>query len=211
MITAINSKVDYTYYAYPKNELEETRVKKFSSLLLAAMLVFAFTACNAAPSSSEPAPAPEPKDYTNILLSAREKEINDALAIIGKQDGDVTFTHNPYEANAEQIKTNVDMTLDVLGLAPEQLDDLGLSVSLMSPSVYCVAIIKPTDGNETAVLEALDQYWKLQQQTYETYLPNLYEIAKDAKLEVLQSGEILFVMCENADAMTATLKEELAK
>ena len=49
--------------------------------------------------------------------------------------------------------------------------------------------------------QALQDYIDRQQQNFEMYLQDQYEVAKNAKLETLKDGTILMVMCEDQDTV----------
>lgn len=183
-------------------------MKRIITLFAVAAMILALVGCGAQANT----PQPTAKDYTEILKNARDEESNQYDSIIGKdQDGKLILTHNPQELPAEDAKGLIDMTLDVVGLKEEQVENLALSSSLMNIRAYCVAIVKPTAGNEQAVAQALTDYRARQQQAFENYLPDQYEVTKAAKMETLKTGEVVLVMCQDAETIFNAIVQALEK
>ncbi len=188
---------------------EVTNLKKLVSILLAIVLLAAAAGCGSQDGGSS---QPAAKDYTAILVGARDEEANQYNPVIGKgEDGKLTLTHNPNEADADGAQGMIEMTLEVMGLQEQQIEDLALSSSLMNISAYCVAIVKPAQGSGQAVAEALQNYLEQQQKSFENYLPDQYQITKDAKLETLKSGEVVLVMSQNAAEIFEKIQKEIEK
>ena len=55
----------------------------------------------------------------------------------------------------------------------------------------------------------MEQYVKGQQQSFQNYLQDQYDIAKDAKIKELPSGEIVLVMCEDAADVAGKIEKAL--
>lgn len=158
-------------------------MKRYLIALLGVLLCVALAACGGKPASSG---AAEPKDYASILTAARSEEDNEYQAILAKN------------ALTEDEAAMAQMTLDVLGLTADQLDDYAISLSLINVRAYAVAILKPAEGQADAVKEGAEQFVKAQQQSFQNYLQDQYEVAKAAKVEQLPSGEVVLVMCEDS-------------
>ena len=58
--------------------------------------------------------------------------------------------------------------------------------------------------------QALQDFVTHEQMSMEHYLEDQYQIAKAAKVEVLPSGEVVLVCCENSDAVLSAIKTALA-
>ena len=82
--------------------------------------------------------------------------------------------------------------------------DLGLMVS-----AYGIAAIYPAAGKSDAVLEGLNAFIDRQKQSFEQYLADQYEIASNARLETLEDGTILLVMCEDQDAVFDAIRDTI--
>ena len=82
--------------------------------------------------------------------------------------------------------------------------DLGLMVS-----AYGIAAIYPAAGKSDAVLEGLNAFIDRQKQSFEQYLADQYEIAGNARLETLEDGTILLVMCEDQDAVFDAFRDTI--
>ena len=88
--------------------------------------------------------------------------------------------------------------------------DFAASVSGMMVQSYGIAIVKPAEGKADAVKQALQDFVTHEQMSMEHYLEDQYQIAKAAKVEVLPSGEVVLVCCENSDAVLSAIKTALA-
>ena len=60
------------------------------------------------------------------------------------------------------------------------------------------------------MMAALEAYVASEQQSMEHYLEDQYQIAKNAKVETLPSGEVVLVCCEDSDTVLVNLKKALA-
>lgn len=185
-----------------------------AALLAGAVLVtmaFSLTACGK-PTSS-PSTSSTPKDYTQILHDARPEEDNEYEMIFSKgDDGKFTAQYGYSESyEAGQLNDEIEnMLWPLLGLEDDMVEDFAASVSGMMVQSYAIAIVKPAPGKTDAVVDALKAYVLSEQQSMEHYLEDQYEIAKNAKVETLPSGEVVLVCCENSDTVLANLKKALA-
>ena len=118
--------------------------------------------------------------YQTAIESARDAEMNEAIGIL--------------------TDTGDDMA-DVSAFA--------LSVSPMNIKAYGIAAIYPAAGKSDAVLEGLNAFIDRQKQSFEQYLADQYEIASNARLETLEDGTILLVMCEDQDAVFDAIRDTI--
>ena len=172
-------------------------MKKILALALAAALsVSMLTACGSkteTPDSNAPSSSTQgnvtltPEEQTDRYLEAFDKsEIDPEMLEINPP-----FT-SPEEGDGELI-------MDYFGFDPEQMESYAMSFSMMNVMAYGVAAIKPAEGEEENVLASLQAWVDQQNQAFEHYLADQYEVAQQAKLETLSDGTILLVMCENSD------------
>ena len=186
----------------------KSMTKRLLAALLAVAALFALVGC----SKSDKADA-APKDYTKILHDARPDEDNEYDMIFSPgEDGKFTAQYGySAEYEADQLSDEVaNMLMPLLGLEADMYDDIAASVSGMMVSVYGVAIVKPAEGKADAVKQALQDFVTHEQMSMEHYLEDQYQIAKAAKVEVLPSGEVVLVCCENSDAVLSAIKTALA-
>ena len=59
------------------------------------------------------------------------------------------------------------------------------------------------------VREALQGYVDRQRSSFEFYLPDQYQVAQDARLETLEGGTVLLVMCQDADQVLEAIRSDL--
>lgn len=186
----------------------------FAALLAgAALLAMALSLAACGKSASSSSASSTPKDYTKILHDARPEEDNEYYMIFSKgADGKFTAQYGYSESyEADQLSDEIEnMLWPLLGLEDDMVDDFAASVSGMMVQSYGLAIVKPAQGKTDAVVDALKAYVLSEQQSMEHYLEDQYQIAKNAKVETLPSGEVVLVCCENSDTVLANLKKALA-
>ncbi len=182
-------------------------MKRMMSILLAVVLAFSLVACGGSTGSAAPA---EPKDYKQIIVDARTAEQNEAFTVVA-YDGETysAVGAGGDDMSAEDLAGFGGMLLEILGLTAEDVDSFALSVSMMNVHSYGVAIMKPAEGKTEAVTAGLQNFIDLQISSQEFYLRDQYEIAKAAKLQTMPSGEVVMVMCENADDVFASIEAAL--
>ena len=91
--------------------------------------------------------------------------------------------------------------LENLGLLVEDMKAFAVSSSVMNVQAYGIAAVMPAEGKAETVTSALQSYIDAQKASFEQYLADQYEVASSAKLETLEDGTILMVMCEDQDTV----------
>lgn len=167
-------------------------MKRIFSLIL-AMSLLTLTACSGGGASSAGEGGTPPATltaeertqlYVDAITGARSEEDNQYNAILSSAEDDMA-----------------EMTFQLLGVAAGDMESFAVSVSLMNVKAYGVAVIKPAEGKADAVKEGLQGFIDLQQQNFAQYLPDQHEIAQSARLEALEDGTLIMVMCEGQDAV----------
>ena len=143
--------------------------------------------------TGEPSEAPEtetPETETpaagalaDAITAARTDEENEAYPVFADKDA------------------VEDAYYQVVGFTAADVDELAMSVSLINIKAYGIVIARPAEGCADTVKAGLQAFIDTQCANFETYLADQYEIAKNAKLETLDDGTIVMVMCENADTV----------
>ena len=178
------------------------KMKKLLTAAAAASLaLFALVGCGGKDASSGQA---EAKDYAQIIHDARTDEVNEAMLILSSDaEGNFTATDGPVaDMTEDDIKAQADnFILPMLGLEAGDYEEFAASVSTMNVRSYGVAIVKPAEGKAGDVQTALENYVTSQQMAMENYLADQYEIAQNAKLEQLDDGTVVFVMCADQDTV----------
>lgn len=186
----------------------KSMTKRLLAALLAVAALFALAGC----SKSDKADA-APKDYTKILHDARPDEDNEYYMIFSPgEDGKFTAQYGYSDSyDAAQLDEEIrNMLLPLLNLEEGDYTDFSASVSGMMVQSYALAIVKPAEGRQEAVKQALLDFVTSEQSSMEHYLEDQYAIAKAAKVEVVPSGEVVLVCCENSDAVLSAIKTALA-
>lgn len=173
------------------------KLKKGLPLSLAAlMLVSALGGCTSAvkPEESETIKTPEELTtaYKAAIEGVRPQEENDAYSILTTADDSMS-----------------EMIFHLLGVTADDMTAYAISVSAMRTQAYGVAVIMPAADKSDKVQEGLKAFIELQKSNFNMYLMDQYDIASAAKVETLDDGTILLVMCEGQDAILASMKETL--
>ena len=114
------------------------------------------------------------------------------------QNGGEMVEYNPVITEKKEDDLS-SMILETLGLQSEDMQAFGISVSMMNVQAYGIAAVMPANGKTEAVQEALQAFLDRQRQSFEQYLAAQYEVAKNARLETLEDGTVLMVMCQDQD------------
>lgn len=138
--------------------------------------------------TGEPSEAPETETpaagaLADAITAARTDEENEAYPVFADKDA------------------VEDAYYQVVGFTAADVDELAMSVSLINIKAYGIVIARPAEGCADTVKAGLQAFIDTQCANFETYLADQYEIAKNAKLETLDDGTIVMVMCENADTV----------
>lgn len=152
------------------------------------------TGCTAQKQEQTLSPDEREDLYETAITAARSQEINEAFPLIDDSDDDMAAT-----------------VFELLGITAADMTAYAISVSLMNVKAYAVAAIFPAAGKEDAVLDGLRTFVDSQVQTFEHYLADQYEIAINTRLETLEDGTVLLVMCENQDSVFDAIKDTIER
>lgn len=167
--------------------------KILTAALALALTLTALTGCSG---KTEAPQSKAPEELTQIYA--------DAIT----QNGGEMVQYNPVISEVKEDDMSA-MILESLGLTAEDMTAFGISMSMMNVKAYGIAAVMPAEGKTEAVKEALQGFIDNQQQSFEQYLADQYEIAKSAKLETLADGTVLMVMCENSDTVYEAIKSAI--
>ena len=116
---------------------------------------------------------------------------------------------NEYRPIDTEVGPSNEYILGLLGLAEEDMSAFAVSVSAMNVQAYGVAAIYPAEGRADAVLEGLEGFVAQQRQNFQNYLADQYDIANSARLETLEDGTVLLVMCEGQDGVFDAIRDRI--
>ena len=162
-------------------------MKRAVSMVLSLCLVLsALSGCSGKKDSAPAAKTPE--ELTALYAAA----ITD--------NGGEAVEYNPVVSAVSQEDGSA-LMLQMMGLEEADMAAFGLSISLMNVQAYGIAAVMPAEGKEEAVKSALQGYIDQQKANFEFYLADQYEVASSARLETLEDGTVLMVICEDQDAV----------
>lgn len=161
-------------------------MKKIFAFAL-ALTMMALAGCSGAGSASTPAEK-TPEELTTLYA--------DAITANGGE----MVEYNPVMSEAKEDDGSA-FLLETMGLKVEDMTAFGISVSMMNVKAYGIAAVMPAEGKEETVKSALQSYIDTQKMNFEFYLADQYEVASNARLETLEDGTVLMVMCEDQDTV----------
>lgn len=97
-----------------------------------------------------------------------------------------------------------------LGFTKDQVEGFSVATSGLMVQAYGIVVVKPVTGEEEAIIAGLEAFKEKKASDFEFYLMDQYEYAKNAVIETLEDGTIIFVMGESAETVLPALKENLA-
>ena len=187
-------------------------MKSLTKRILAALLAVAFLLALVGCGTSGKANAQ--KDYTQIIHDARPDEDNEYYMIFSPgEDGKFTAQYGYSESyeNADQLDEEIrNMLFPLLNLEEGDYTDFAASVSGMMVQSYAIAIVKPAEGKQQVVFDAMDAYVQSQMQSMEHYLEDQYQIAASAHISTAHTGEVILVCCEGPETVLSSIKTALA-
>lgn len=154
--------------------------------LLLALLLPLLSACGG---GGTPAAGHSPEDLAAAIQGARDAEENQAFPILTTFEDEYIFS--------------------LLGLSEADVSACAVSVSPMNVRAYGIALVVPAEGKADTVLAGLQGFIDLQQQNFEQYLLDQYDIAKNAVLETFPNGTILLAMCEDSGSVAKSIRTAL--
>lgn len=158
-------------------------MKKFITFTLAlSMLVL--SSCSKNNAGTQLTPEERTELYSSAITGARTQEENEAFEVMTTSDAQ-----------------DADLIFQFLGLSEEDMTSYAISISLMNVKAYGVAAIMPAEGKEETVKDAMQSFIDTQKMNFEFYLPDQLEVAESARLETLEDGTVLMVMCEDQDTV----------
>lgn len=171
-------------------------MKRMLSLSLSALLLLtALVGCGGNKDASG-ATSKTPEEYTEAyktaIESARDAELNEAYPVVTSTEDDMAA-----------------LVLPLIGVTDENTAAFAVAISPMNMKAYGVAAILPAEGKSEEVLEGVNGFVDQQKQNFQQYLIDQYDIANAAKVETLDDGTILLVMCEDQDTVLESIKTSL--
>lgn len=169
-------------------------MKRMLSLSLSALLLLsALVGCGSKDSgTASKTPEEYTEAYKTAIESARDDELNEAVPVVTSTEEDMAA-----------------LVLPLIGVTDENADAFAVAISPMNIKAYGVAAIHPAEGKSEEVLEGVNAFVEQQKQSFEQYLADQYEIAGNARLETLEDGTILLVMCEDQDAVFDAIRDTI--
>ena len=172
-------------------------MKRILTLTLAAALLLSARAGCPGGGSQESQAVKTPEEYTaayqSAIEGARDDEMNEAVPVITSTDDQMA-----------------DLVLPMVGITSDNAAAFAVAVSPMNIRAYGIVAVLPAEGKSEEVQEGLQGFIDQQKQSFEQYLADQYDIANAARLETLDDGTILLVMCEDQDIVFDAIQDALS-
>ena len=172
-------------------------MKRILTLTLAAALLLSALAGCSGGGSQESQAVKTPEEYTAAyqaaIEGARDDEMNEAVPVITSTDDQMA-----------------DLVLPMVGITSDNAAAFAVAVSPMNIRAYGIVAVLPAEGKSEEVQEGLQGFIDQQKQSFEQYLADQYDIANAARLETLDDGTILLVMCEDQDTVFDAIQDALS-
>lgn len=172
-------------------------MKRILTLTLAAALLLSALAGCSGGGSQESQAVKTPEEYTAAyqaaIEGARDDEMNEAVPVITATDDQMA-----------------DLVLPMVGITSDNAAAFAVAVSPMNIRAYGIVAVLPAEGKSEEVHEGLQGFIDQQKQSFEQYLADQYDIANAARLETLDDGTILLVMCEDQDTVFDAIQDALS-
>lgn len=120
--------------------------------------------------------------YADAIFESRDAEANEYMPLITSPDDPMN-----------------EFLFPMLGFTPDDTEAFAVSVSAMMVQAYGVAVIKPVEGKEELVKAGLQGFIDNQVQNFTNYLADQLDVAEAARLETLDDGTIIMVVCAGQD------------
>jgi len=159
----------------------------------------------------------EIKNQLNSLmtgLNAKFEEVNGLLVYVASKNNDVVINKVKEskvtvfvmikDVPNEQIK-------DILSLEPTDYEEIlmGMPMAVVKSNTYI--IVKPAEGKEETVKNALDSYMTALENQWATYLPDQYELVQNRKVEKIGEYLVYIVSSNNDLAYNTILNNKIAE
>lgn len=141
-----------------------------------------------------------PPSSDNPLSSAYAKAIYDVR-------DDEMNQYNPILVSDEDEFS--EYIFPLLNFQSENAEGYAIAVSAMMVQAYGIAAVMPVEGQEEEVMAGLQHFIDSQIQNFTGYLADQLEVAQSARLETLENGVILMVMCDDQDTVFDTVATEI--
>lgn len=166
----------------------------FAVMLAVCVVVTSLSGCAA--KSNDMSTEELEKLYSDAITGARDDELNEAY---------------PVTLGGDDVSDEVvaDMLNQLLGFSAEDAYASAISVSLMNTQAYGIVAVKPAEGKEDTVKDGLQGFIDQQCANFEMYLADQYDIAKNARLETLDDGTVLMVMCPDQDSVFNSIAKSI--
>lgn len=199
-------------------------MKRLISLTLALVMMISLAACgnkdkipdNTDNSSVDSSQGSIPEDdKTGTDEGTVDNTENEIIATVGSLNERLAYIiDNARDTEAAEAipaeTSNINGVLDLLQIQEDQTLEYSVAMSMMNVHAYMVAVIKAAENQEEIITKALQDYKDGTIKSFEMYLPDQLEIAKNA-IVFAKLGYIGLVMCDKQDEVMANIEKMLSE
>lgn len=152
----------------------------------------------------------EVKDSLNTFMTsinAKLEEVNGLLIYVNSNDNDTVInkikeTKTPVFGMLMEVPT--ESIKDTLNIETTDVEEFLMRMPMMMTQSSTYIIVKPAEGKEEVVENAINEYMTKLENQWATYLPDQYELVKNRKVEKI-GDYLVYIVSSNNDLVFNTI------
>ncbi|MFF2091493.1 DUF4358 domain-containing protein [Paenibacillus sp. NPDC058174] len=170
--------------------------KKFGLATLIIALGIMLSACSGASNTSDPGKTNNSNNSSNVT-----QENNSSAKAPVKSTKEMVDSVLAAHEQPKLLELESAMVKDMYHFDPALLEESTIMTPMMNVKTNEIAVLKVKDSKDVAAVEeGVKKRAEDVQKTFETYLPDQYENAKNYKL-VTKGNYVIFIISESADEL----------
>ena len=140
-------------------------------------------------------------------LDAELQEVNGLLIYVASSNNELVFktvkeTKTP--VFGMMMEVTKDQVKDVFNIEESDVEEFLMKMPMMMTQSNTYIIVKPAEGKEEFVENAINDYMSRLESQWETYLPDQYELVKNRKVEKI-GDYLVYIVSNNNDLVFNTI------
>ena len=147
-------------------------------------------------------------------VNAQLEEVNGLLIYVNSSNNTKvieTVKNTKAPVFGMMMEVTKDQTKDVLSIESADVEEFLMKMPMMMVQSNTYIIVKPVEGKEETVKNALDSYMTALENQWATYLPDQYELVQNRKVEKIGEYLVYIVSSNNDLAYNTILNNKIAE